>query len=73
MKTTIVWKGTRQESLELIAILRQACSCPKPGAAAADCASHRMLFDQRVVDGLLFARRIAERLILEEFGLPVAG
>jgi hypothetical protein len=32
------------------------------------CASHRMLADdQRALDGLLFGRRIVERLLWEEF------
>jgi hypothetical protein len=32
------------------------------------CAAHTMLaHDQRAVDGLLFMRRIAERLLAEEF------
>lgn len=31
------------------------------------CAAHDMLLDQRVVDHLLFGRRIAERLMREEF------
>jgi hypothetical protein len=35
------------------------------------CPAHLMLtLDQRAVDGLLFMRRMAERLVIEEFALP---
>ena len=37
-------------------------------AAHTACAAHRMLIeDQRAMDGLLFARRMADRLKREEF------
>jgi hypothetical protein len=41
--------------------------------ASDGCPGHEILRSQRVIDGLLFARRIAERLILEEFDVPVAA
>jgi len=38
------------------------------GVRLATCAPHRMLTeDQRALNGLLFARRMAERLLREEF------
>jgi hypothetical protein len=40
------------------------------GVRRTTCAVHRMLTeDQRALDGLLFARHMAERLLVEEFSL----
>lgn len=70
----IVWHGTRQESLELLHAVRQHCTCEiEQGRMLAICAAHRMLArDQRAVDGLLFMRRMAERLLAEEFDFNLA-
>ena len=67
----IVWYGTRQESLELLLAVRQHCTCEvDSGRLVATCAAHAMLArDQRAVNGLLFMRRLAERLLAEEFDL----
>ena len=64
-----VWHGTRQESLELLHAVRQHCACEvKAGVMVATCPAHAMLaHDQRAVDGLLFMRHMAERLLAEEF------
>jgi hypothetical protein len=66
-----VWHGTRQESLELLHAVRQHCSCEtERGLMLETCAAHRMLArDQRALNGLLFMRRMAERLLAEEFEL----
>ena len=68
----IVWHGTRQESLELLHAVRQHCTCEmEQGRMVSTCAAHLMLVrDQRAIDGLLFMRRIAERLLAEEFDFP---
>jgi hypothetical protein len=43
------------------------------GRTVATCAGHHMLArDQRAVDGLLFMRRMAPRLLAEEFSLVAA-
>jgi hypothetical protein len=65
----IVWHGTRQESLELLHAVRQHCTCEvEQGRMVAMCAAHAMLArDQRAVDGLLFMRRMTERLLAEAF------
>jgi hypothetical protein len=60
------WNGTQAELLVLVDVLKRHCTCQ--GGEAGWCAPHQMLADQRAVDGLLFARRIVERLMLEEFG-----
>jgi hypothetical protein len=66
----ITWNGTVEEFRALSAAVNRACECPdKLGwQTATRCAAHQMLCkDQRAVDGLLFARRIAARLRCEEW------
>jgi hypothetical protein len=64
-----IWNGTPQEGLELCDIVKKHCSCTTGVTGdAVRCASHWMLVtDQRALDGLVFARRIALRLREEEF------
>lgn len=67
---TVVWHGTQAETFELLQALSRNCSCvvTAEGVRLSTCAPHQMLSsDQRAIDGLLFARRIAERLRTEEF------
>jgi hypothetical protein len=66
---TIVWHGNQQESFDLVSAVAHNCDCTfgAMGVRLATCAPHRMLMeDQRALNGLLFARRIAERLRAEE-------
>jgi hypothetical protein len=70
MATNVLWHGTQTEALELLQALSRNCSCvvTAEGVRLTTCAPHDMLSsDQRAVDGLLFARRIAARLQSEEF------
>jgi hypothetical protein len=70
MSTSVLWHGTQPEALELLQALSRNCSCvvTAEGVRLSTCAPHEILSgDQRAVDGLLFARRIAERLRSEEF------
>jgi len=70
MATSVLWHGTQTEALELLQSLSRNCSCvvTAEGVRLATCAPHEMLSsDQRAIDGLLFARRIAARLRTEEF------
>ena len=72
MATNVLWHGTQTEALELLQALSRNCSCvvTAEGVRLSTCAPHEMLSsDQRAVDGLLFARRIAERLRSEELDL----
>lgn len=68
LKRPAIWHGTRGLAFELRHVVRQHCTCDQQDATAA-CASHDLLFDQRAVDGLLFGRWIAVRLMREEFTL----
>ncbi len=76
MSTSINWHGTTAEAASLIKAVVAHCACTvdKQGRRTSVCDSHLMLLaDQRALDGLLFARRIASRLIDEEFErTPVA-
>jgi len=69
MPRRITWNGTTDEALALLHALRIHCDCRvAEGMTVAPCAGHSMLtFDQRAVDGLLFMRRMAARLLAEEF------
>jgi len=69
MARRITWKGTTDEALALLHALREHCDCHvEQGRTVAPCAGHTMLArDQRAVDGLLFMRRMAARLLAEEF------
>src|SRR3984893_11419496 len=70
MAPQVVWHGTQQESFDLVNAIGRNCTCEfgLMGVRLATCAPHRMLTeDQRALNGLLFARRMQERLRLEEF------
>ena len=73
MERHITWNGTPDEALALLHALRTHCECRmESGRIVASCASHSMLArDQRAVDGLLFMRRMAAQLLVEEFAVPV--
>jgi hypothetical protein len=70
MAISVLWHGTQTEALELLQALSRNCSCvvTAEGVRLSTCAPHEMLSsDQRAIDGLLFARRIAAALRSEEF------
>lgn len=69
MAQRITWNGTTDEALALLHALRAHCQCGvQAGRTVAPCAGHYMLaHDQRAIDGLLFMRRLAQRLLTEEF------
>ena len=70
MAESVVWHGTRHERTQLTHAVARYCACEvgMMGVRVNVCAAHRMLAeDQRVLDGLLFARRRAENLRQAEF------
>jgi hypothetical protein len=69
MAHRVVWNGTTDEALALLHALRAHCVCAVvEGRTIGACSAHHMLaHDQRAVDGLLFMRRMAARLLAEEF------
>ena len=72
----VYWHGTRQEGSELLHAISTHCSCDAAAGPTQTrrCPPHRMLVeDQRAVNGLLFARKILGRLLLEEWDLTATG
>jgi hypothetical protein len=70
--TEAVWRGTRSEWLDLLQAIAHNCECrvDDMGVQLEACASHRLLIsDQCALDGLLFARSIADRMQRQEFEL----
>jgi hypothetical protein len=66
---TVIWHGNPSERRDLTNAVHHNCACEfgSMGVRMSTCASHRMLSeDQRALNGLLFARRIAGRLSDEE-------
>jgi hypothetical protein len=71
MNTQVVWNGTEVESHDLLVAIGRHCTCESApnGARTRMCAAHEALVrSQRFLDGLLFARRLADRFIAEEWG-----
>jgi hypothetical protein len=65
----VVWNGTEAESRHLLDAIARHCVCEyaADGACTRICPPHNALVhSQRFLDGLLFARRIANQLIAEE-------
>ena len=70
MVVKVSWHGTQQESFDLVNAITRNCTCELGlmGVRMETCGSHRMLMeDQRALNGLLFMRRMAERVRREEF------
>jgi hypothetical protein len=66
----VEWHGTQAEYAALLDLVARHCSCNRGGGPLIDpCSLHRMIVeDQRAMDGLVFLRRLAGRLRVEEFG-----
>jgi len=65
----VIWHGTQKDSNDLVNAIAHNCACEfgLMGVRMATCGPHAMLIeDQRALNGLLFARRIADRLRKEE-------
>ena len=69
IQPTITWGGTEAETSALLEALARNCACTidQHGVRTATCSSHALLLDQRSLDHLLFGRRLAQRLGVEEF------
>lgn len=69
MSRQTVWHGTPDESMALLEAIARYCRCEvgPMGVQLTVCGPHRMLTeDQRALDGLLFARHMADCLRREE-------
>ena len=66
----VIWHGTQQESQDLLNAIARNCTCEYGlmGMRTVTCPPHTMLTeDQRALNGLLFARRIRQCLIRQEW------
>jgi hypothetical protein len=63
------WHGTARELQRLEAVVQANCSCEGGGRREEFglCAPHRLFRQQRVLDRLLFVRRIRDQFISREF------
>jgi hypothetical protein len=61
------WSGSAREWRQLAAAITRNCTCPSTAAQSVSCPAHRLLADPRCFNRLLFGRRMARRLELEEF------
>ncbi len=62
-----IWHGTSTEWNELGEAVKHNCTCgERTYSLAPRCSVHQLLHEQRALDRLLFARRIAATLIQEE-------
>lgn len=62
----IIRHGTSTEWYELIEAVARNCTCRERRSLRERCPADQLLADQRVLDKLLVARRIAPRLVQEE-------
>ena len=68
-RPTVTFHGTQNEDFALSIAINRNCGCVTGRLGKLDtCQAHHMRDnDQRAVDGLVYARRMAERLLVEEF------
>ena len=68
-RTRTTWNGTPEEALALLHSLQTHCQCSMVGERIITCCEPQAMLarDQRAIDGLLFMRRIASKLLTEEF------
>jgi hypothetical protein len=74
-----LWHGTEDEAIALLRAFDRVCTQQRGGGERCvfgprgerlhTCAAHRLLMDQRALDGLLWMRQMAPRLCAEEFHL----
>ena len=68
MSVASVFHGDAIETRDLMRAIDHNCSCEtNDGLVSGDCPAHRAMLDQRWLNGLLFARYMTERLLVEEF------
>jgi hypothetical protein len=76
MQQLAQWHGTLAESKEFLRALARHCACassPTDGGRLSVCDAHRLLNNQRALDGFVFARRITTQLFSEEWRIRRAG
>ena len=64
--TVVVWHGDAAEQVALLQAIAHNCTCSDE-VPNGSCPAHQALLHQRWLDGLLFARYLSERLLIDEF------
>lgn len=75
MASLTIWHGDAAAALALQVAVQRNCTCQVDAngiTVPGNCGSHRAMLEQRFVDGILFGRYLAERLLIEEFCLDTA-
>jgi hypothetical protein len=70
------WHGTVAEGDALIQAVRRNCECARSESMLGPpppCSAHQLLADRHTLDRLLFARRIAWKLRMEELTEPASA
>lgn len=70
MPRPTIWHGSEAQAIELLRAIAHHCSCAfsATGERLGSCSVHTMLaYDQRALDGLLFARHMSSRWSNEEW------
>jgi hypothetical protein len=69
MRLTTVWTGTQTELEDILQAVRHNCTCQSTSPSQVQaCPAHAMLLaDQPGINRLLFMRRMAARLLIEEW------
>ena len=63
-----VFRGDAAQLYALMRAVEHNCTCETDAEVVkGHCPAHRALLDQRLLDGVLYGRYLAERLLLEEF------
>lgn len=62
-----IWHGTSEEQTYLLAVIAAWCECDP--TLRTTCCAHKMITEQRVLDGLLWSHRLRRQLLLGEFNL----
>jgi len=65
-----IWHGDAAAALALQVAVEHNCTCHVDSSGVTvpgNCGAHQAMLSQRFVDGILFGRYLAERLLIEEF------
>lgn len=67
MTLVAVFHGDIAQMHALLTAVEHHCTCADPEIVKGGCPAHRALLDQQFLDHVLFARWLAQRLLVEEF------
>ena len=62
----VVFNGTAEQAAQLLEAIQHNCECKTTNGKQMTCASHEMLFNQTLVDRLLFQRWLQSRWHTQE-------